>query len=115
MFRAIDAAASLAKPQLGTAGETPPLARGLCKTYGTASNFVWYTRTRDRLRSLVKALGKPSAPAIRQAVAAQRAWLRDAPKEERSVVVGRHCTPKDVRRRLEELEGIAASLAQAPR
>ena len=115
MFRAIDAAASLAKPQLGTAAETPPLARGLCKTYGTASNFVWYTRTRDRLRSLVKALGKPSAPAIRQAVAAQRAWLRDAPKEERSVVVGRHCTPKDIRRRLEELEGIAASLAQAPR
>ncbi|NQT52087.1 hypothetical protein HQ576_08550, partial [bacterium] len=32
MWRAIDTAASLAKPLLGTAGETAPLARGLCKT-----------------------------------------------------------------------------------
>ena len=115
MFRAIDSAASLAKPQLGTAGETPTLARGLCKTYATSSNFEWYTRTRDKLRGLVKALGKPSAPAIRQAVAAQRAWLRDAPKEERDVVLGRHCTPQDVRQRLEELEGIAAASAQPRR
>lgn len=115
MFRAIDTAATLAKRQLGTPGETPVLARGLCKTYATSSNFVWYTRTRDKLRALVKALGKPSAPAIREAVAAQQAWLKDAPKEEKGAVLGRHCTPQEVLRRLGELEGIAAALAQLRR
>jgi len=115
MFRAIDTAADLAKPQLGTPGETPVLARGLCKAYTTSSNFVWYTRTRDKLHGLVKALGKSSAPAIRQAAAAQRAWLKDAPKEERDVVLGRHCPPQEVRRRIEELEGIAAALEQPRR
>ena len=114
MFRAIDSAASLAKPQLGTTGETPALARGLCKTYSTSSNFEWYSRTRDKLLGLVKALGKGSAPAIRNAVAAQRAWLRDAPKDEKGAVLDRHCTQQAVRRRLDELEGIAAAL-ETPR
>ena len=112
MFRAIDTAASLAKPQLGTAGETPLLARGLCKTYATSSNNGWYTMTRDKLRGLVRALGKSSAPAIAEAIAAQRAWLKGAPKEEKGVVLGRDCSPQEVQRRLDELEAVAAALKE---
>ena len=115
MFRAIDTAATLAKGQLGTPGETPILARGLCKTYATSSSFAWYTRTRDKLRGLVRALGKASAPAIGEAVAAQRAWLKHAPKEEKGAVLGRHCPPQEVKSRLQELEGIAAELTRPGR
>ncbi len=110
MFRAIDTAATLAKGQLGTRRETAVLARGLCKTYSTASNNGWYSRTRDKLRGLTNALGKSSAPAIREAITAQKTWLKSAPKEERSTVLGRYCSAKDVALRLDELDGVATAL-----
>ena len=104
MFRAIDIAATVAQTQAGTPGEAPVLARGLCKTWSTASNNGWYTGTRDKLESLVKKLGEPSAPAIREAIVAQRKWLTNAPRDERSAVLNRDCSLQDVQQRLSELE-----------
>jgi len=106
MFRAIDIAATVSQTQVGTPGETPVLARGLCKTWSTASNNGWYTGTRNKLDLLVKKLGNRSAPAVREAIAAQRKWLTDAPRDERSAVLNRDCSPKDVQQRLSELEGL---------
>jgi len=87
MFRAIDIAATVAQTQVGTPGETPVLARGLSKTWSTASNNGWYTGTRDKLESLVKKLGERSAPSMREAILAQREWLTDAPRDERSASI----------------------------
>lgn len=112
MFRAIDIAATLAKPQLGTPGETHLLARGICKTYATSSNNGWYVATTRELHGLVKALGKSSGPAIREAIAAEQAWLKKAPPAEKAAVIGRWCPPQDIRKRLEELTAIAALLAK---
>jgi hypothetical protein len=106
MFRAIDIAATVAQTQVGTPAETPVLARGLSKTWSTASNNGWYTGTRDKLESLVKKLCERSAPSMREAIAAQRKWLIDAPRDERSAVLNRDCSPQDVQQRLSELEGL---------
>ena len=112
MFDAIDSAAVLAKTQLGTPGETPTLARGLCKTYSTASNNGWYTRARDRLHEAVMGLGKSSAPAISDAVTAQRDWLQHAPAEDRAPVLNRDCPVAEVQKRLTELEDLAGRLSR---
>ncbi len=114
MFTAIDIAATIAKGQLGGPGETPQLARGLCKTYSTASNGVWYTGTRDKLHGMVKTLGTKSAPAIHQAVADLKTWLTTAPRAEKTPVLDRGCPTPVVRERLMELESIAAEPRDLP-
>lgn len=110
MFRAIHMATAVAEAQIGTADETPALARGLCRTYSTASNMVWYTRTRDYLQRVIKKLGRRSAKGIEEAIAAQQAWLKTGPKKEKDLVLGRYCRDGDVTKRLRELEKIAAGL-----
>ncbi len=89
MFRAIDAALELARAQLASPGaaDTHTLARGLCKTYATSANMVWYTATRDQLQRVALPLVDSSPQAAGEAVAAIRAWLKEAPAEERQAVI----------------------------
>ena len=53
MFRAIGTATEVAKTRLAAPGgtDTHTLARGLCKTYATSANMVWYTAIRGSAQS----------------------------------------------------------------
>jgi len=87
--------------------ETPLMARGLCKTYATI-NSAGAVPAIDKLHAMVTAIGKSSAPAIRQAVAEIRAWLKNAPPEEKGTVIRRWpISQPEVEQRLADLEGLA--------
>jgi len=109
MFKAIDAALELAKPQLAEPGETDNhvLVRGLCKTYSTAGNGGWYSGTRDRLQKIVTPLAESSPRAAAEAQTAMQTWLKEAPKEEKDAVFGgmHRVNAADVTQRLAELTG----------
>jgi hypothetical protein len=106
MFRAIGTAAGLAQAQLAAPGtDTHTLARGLCKTYSTAGNMVWYTAVRDQLQKIVTPLAATSPKAVAEAEAAMQTWLKEAPKEEKQTVFayGYKVSPADVTSRLSDL------------
>ena len=109
MFKAIDAALELTKPQLAKPGETDNhvLVRGLCKTYSTAGNMVWYSGTRDRLQKIVTPLAESSPRAAVEAQTAMQTWLKEGPKEEKEAVFGGmyRVSGADVTQRLAELTG----------
>ncbi len=108
MFRAIGTATELAQAQLAAPGtDTHVLARGLCKTYSTAANFVWYTGIRDQLQKVVTPLAVSSPKAAAEASTAMQAWLKEAPKEEKDTVFGGtyRVSPAEVTKRLAELTG----------
>jgi hypothetical protein len=109
MFRAIGTATELAKARLAAPGgtDTHTLARGLCKTYATAANMVWYTATRDQLQKVVTPLAASSPKAAAEATTAIQAWMKEAPKEEKEAVFtyGYKLSPADVTKRLAELTG----------
>jgi len=109
MFRAIGTAAGLAQAQLAASGatDTHALARGLCKTYSTAGNMVWYTAVRDQLQKIVTPLAATSPQAAAEAETAVQTWLKEAPKEEKDSVFayGYKVNPGDVTGRLAELTG----------
>lgn len=107
MFRAIGTATELAKARLdaprGT--DTHVLVRGLCKTYATSANMVWYSGVRDQLQKVVAPLAVSSPKAAAEAEAAIQAWLKEAPKEEKAAVFeyGQKLKVADVTKRLAEL------------
>lgn len=107
MFRAIGTATELAKAQLAAPGgtDTHTLARGLCKTYATAANMVWYTGVRDQLQKLVTPLIASSPKAAAEAAGAMQAWMKEAPPDEKQTVFayGYKLSPADVTERLAEL------------
>lgn len=88
MFRAIGTATELAKARLAAPGgaETHTLARGLCKTYATSANMVWYTATRDQLQKVAMPLAASSPQAATEAATAIQAWMKEAPAEEKQAV-----------------------------
>lgn len=105
MFRAIGTATELAKARLAAPGgtDTHTLARGLCKTYATSNNMVWYTATRDQLQKVVMPLAASSPEAMAEASTAIQAWMKEAPVEEKQAVLDRFCPAAEVTRRLAEL------------
>jgi hypothetical protein len=108
MFRAIGTAAGLAQAQLAAPGaDTHTLLRGLCKTYSTAGNMVWYTAVRDQLQKIVTPLAATSPQAVAEAETAMQTWLKAAPKEEKQTVFayGYKVSPGDVSGRLAGLAG----------
>jgi hypothetical protein len=108
MFRAIGTATELAQARLAAPGtDIHVLARGLCKTYATAANFVWYTGVRDQLQKVVTPLAASSPKAAADALAAMQAWLKDAPKEEKDTVFGGayRVSPSECLQRLDDLAG----------
>jgi hypothetical protein len=108
MFRAIGTATELAKAQLDAPGtDTHTLVRGLCKTYATAANMVWYIATRNQLQKVVTPLAASSPEAAAEAATAMQVWLKEAPKEEKQAVFEymQKLSVADVNKRLAELTG----------
>jgi hypothetical protein len=136
MFRAIGTATELAQAQLAAKGgpavavdtdddadddlddvlseldDVPStashtLARGLCKTYATAGNMVWYTGVRDQLQKVATPLAASSPKAAAEAFAAIKTWLKEAPKEETDAVFtyGYNVSSSEALQRLATLSG----------
>ncbi len=108
MFRAIGTAAGLAQAQLTAPGaDTHTLVRGLCKTYSTAGNMVWYTAVRDQLQNLVTPLAATSPQAVAEAEIAMQTWLKEASAEEKKTVFayGYKVSPAEVTSRLTTIAG----------
>ena len=106
MFRAIGTAVGLAQAQLAAPGtDTDTLVRGLCKTYSTAGNMVWYTAVRDQLQKIATPLAATSPKAVAEAETAMQTWLKEAPKEEKDSVFayGYKVSPGEVSGRLSAL------------
>jgi hypothetical protein len=100
MFEAIALAADLASDKL----DQPTLARGICKSYITSSEGVWYVGCQKKLQALTKAIPAANADAITQAVAAIKSWQKTGPADEKKAVLVRGTS---VQQHIAELEVLA--------